>query len=660
MKNRAPLRLLYFLFLSLANFACKDDDIVERTNRLSADAGESQTVDVNTVVNLDGSASKDGNQQSFSFHWKFVARPPQSAAVIQESFSASPRFTADLPGVYVLELTISQNQFVDTDQVVITASAASPSPTMIFLEGDITSDRTLEDIFEDPAQPDYSVIGDVNVKAKLTVRPGVVVQFEAEKSLHIFPDGILVAKGTSTERIIFTGREKVKGYWKGLLFSSNHPENELDHVLVAFGGSPEPEMGLKANIVLMGNDYSGAAIRISNSSFWESAGYGLYVAGKSQLNYFSGNYFTNNTTSALYVPAGQLHQLDFFSHYTGNNGFDGIETGGTVNLEEDVTWTHFNDGSKYLVTQDLHLQSGVTISEGANLEFSANRVLRVEEEGYLKVTGSQFKPVVFSARHKTADQFWKGIVYTSGNEHNQLSYAIVSHAGSSMISEINERANLGISTSARVTVSHSTFQTGLGWGIAAAEGAQVNPDITTVNYFDDLVSGAYNLSFSDPETTTLSGIWVDEWSFNHENFNIEQNFFNTTTNTWFNGAEDPWQMNPASAFGLQINEDGSYLWTIAERSPWTGECISYSAEYITGNVQEGISQLVFTESFWRTRFYTSCDPEQNVDTNIEPGTMTLRYEINKVYNLFTGMPSWQLKFTNPDNSSFSYYRKIDQ
>ena len=84
-----------------------------------------------------------------------------------------------------------------------------------------------------------------------------------------------------------------------------------------------------------------------------------------------------------------------------------------------------------------------------------------------------------------------------------------------------------------------------------------------------------------------------------------------------------------------------------------------TAEYILGNVESAEGKLLFSENFWRSRFTTSCDPTQNVDINVEPGSMTLRYELNKQYNLFTGAWFWELKLINPDGSSFSYYRHPD-
>jgi hypothetical protein len=357
---------------------------------------------------------------------------------------------------------------------------------------------------------------------------------------------------------------------------SNHAENELDNVTVGFAGSnPLPDMGnIKANVALPGNAYSGSMVSISNSTILGSGGYGLYIAGQSTLKSFSANYFNDNTSSAVFVPAAQLHKLDFFTHYTGNNGFDGVETGGIVHSDADVTWSYFNDGSGYLVTSDLIIESGVNISEGASFEFASNVMIHVTPTGYLNASGSDFKPVTFAARQKIPGAYWKGICFGSGNPSNKLFYVTISHAGSTAMPDVNQKANVALAAGAKVVIQNSTFQKGLGWGFVAATASQFNEDIATSNFYDDFVDGYYKLPTA-PETITLAGEWFDWWSFQNNRLTLADNFYNESAGTWFNGAATPWDMPAGSGFGLKINEDGSYRWTIAEQSPWTGNCYSF-------------------------------------------------------------------------------------
>ena len=657
MKLQRALLIILYVSLTGLFISCDDDETLETVNKLDADAGSDLEVIVNDVITLDGTGSSDGNNKPFTFHWNFKTKPDNSSSILNDAATATPKFTADAAGLYVFELKISQGSFSKTDQVSVFARAADNGPATIQLKENITSETTLYDIFEDPAKADYLVTSDITVNAQLTVEPGVVIEFEQNRSLQILPSGILIAKGTPDKRIFFTGKVREKGYWKGILFQSSNINNELDHVGVEYAGrNPLPDMGnIKANIALEGSSFSGAALKISNSTLYSGGGYGLYVGGASQLNYFSANYFSNNTGSSIYVPAAQLHHIDFFSHYSDNNGFNGVETGGTIKADAEVTWSYFNDGSKYLVTQDLVIESGVHISEGAMFEFADNIMVKVAGNGFLNATGSAFKPITFTARQKSQDKFWKGIFFGSASSSNKLLYTHISYAGSSQMPDMNYKANVAVSPNARVTVLNSTLEKGLGWGLVAEEGSEVNQDIATVNYYDDFIDGYYKLPFSDPETTSLTGEWMDSWSFQNNRLTIAENYYDASSGIWFNGAAAPWQMTGTSGFGLKINEDGSYLWTIAEHAPMTG-CSAYSSEYIQGNYVKGNNEIVFEESFWRSKFHNACAPDQNVDTDVETGTMTLRYEINKMYNVFTGAVSWELKLINPDNSFFTYYK----
>jgi hypothetical protein len=82
-------------------------------------------------------------------------------------------------------------------------------------------------------------------------------------------------------------------------------------------------------------------------------------------------------------------------------------------------------------------------------------------------------------------------------------------------------------------------------------------------------------------------------------------------------------------------------------------CASYSAEHLTGTVQNGPNQLTFTEASWRSKFYFSCDESQNVDIDVQPGQMTLPMET--LQETYFGRKYDVLKLYS-GGTPFKYYR----
>ncbi|MBD0257094.1 MAG: hypothetical protein ICV83_15360 [Cytophagales bacterium] len=655
------IQLLWMgLALALVLSACRKEKEPAPVATLVAAAGPDRTVAVNAPVQLDGTASRDGNGRDFTYAWRLTGKPAGSQATLSGPDTAKPTFTPDVAGAYVVALTIANASGQATDAITITATAGTPGdPAAGVINADITQDRHLADVFADPARADYLVTAEVKVGARLSLAPGVVVAFQAGKGLMILPEGALTARGTADRPVVFTGKDPARGSWKGLWVYSNHPLNALDHATVAYGGGSDlpGAAGTKANLVLVSTYAGSAAMKITNSRFTEGGGYGLLVQGQSRLNGFSANVFSANAGAALFVPAGQVHQLDALSRLTGNNGLDGVQTRGTLREPGEVAWPAFTDGSAYHVTGDLTAASGLILGEGVTLRFAAGTLLEVTERGFLQATGSPVKPVTFTAAAQTPDQYWGGIVVNTRSERNRLHYAAVSYvAGKDLPGYADAKANVTVGNAGQLSLLHSTLAYGTGWGVVAYtdQGALLNADAATGNRFEHLALGSLKL-FSGAETAPLAGEWLDAWSF-HRGLALSETYYDRAANRWFNGAADPWTMNPQGGFGLHVAGDGSYRWTIAEHGPATGCGNAYFAEYILGKVTAGGDQLTFAESYWRSKFYLPCDESQSTDTEVTPGTMTLRYRMYREAGN-NGSPHWVLQLTHPNGSSFTYYRR---
>jgi hypothetical protein len=92
-----------------------------------ANAGPDQAAERGDAVSLDGSASTDVDNDELSFAWRFLSRPSGSAATLSNSTGARPQFTVDVPGDFVLQLTVSDGTAVsDPDEMTVSTTNSRP------------------------------------------------------------------------------------------------------------------------------------------------------------------------------------------------------------------------------------------------------------------------------------------------------------------------------------------------------------------------------------------------------------------------------------------------------------------------------------------------------------------------------------------------------
>jgi len=119
---------LYALELTVSDGAASDQAQVPVTafdvdGPPNAHAGEDQSVTLGTEVILNGSGSHDPDNgpSALTFSWQLVSVPGLSSvnnATILDAHTATPRFTPDVAGTYVLRLTVSDGAATDADNVL--------------------------------------------------------------------------------------------------------------------------------------------------------------------------------------------------------------------------------------------------------------------------------------------------------------------------------------------------------------------------------------------------------------------------------------------------------------------------------------------------------------------------------------------------------------
>jgi len=90
-----------------------------------ANAGPDQTVRVGDLVGLSGAASSDPDGDSLTYTWTFNNRPLDSLASLIDGLTVAPRFTADKPGQYLIQLIVSDGKLDSVPDTVIVSTENS-------------------------------------------------------------------------------------------------------------------------------------------------------------------------------------------------------------------------------------------------------------------------------------------------------------------------------------------------------------------------------------------------------------------------------------------------------------------------------------------------------------------------------------------------------
>jgi len=94
-----------------------------------ANAGVIQNVSVGTLVTLDGSGSRDAENDQLTYLWELKTKPTGSTASLTATTSAKPQLTADLAGTYTISLIVDDGKIKSTaSSVSVVASVTNSAP----------------------------------------------------------------------------------------------------------------------------------------------------------------------------------------------------------------------------------------------------------------------------------------------------------------------------------------------------------------------------------------------------------------------------------------------------------------------------------------------------------------------------------------------------
>ncbi|UXP31604.1 hypothetical protein N6H18_14730 [Reichenbachiella agarivorans] len=465
------LMLLGFLFISSCN-----DDSDDPSIGIKVDAGVDQIIELGATVNLDATVTGE----DLVLMWEITSKPTGSTAIIANPLVEDASFTPDVVGEYTAQLTaVNLGGDEVSDEVVIVVIQEGEGPLEI--GGTISTKTTLVNRFDDPTLPDYIASSLVTVSAELTIDPDVYIIFAEDQGLAIGTGGALIAKGTADKHIIFSGVEKTDGFWMGLELESNNSKNELTYCTIEYGGSSGFDgANLRANLMLAGS----AKVKITNSEFTHSKGYGLYTRNlEVNLTGFMNNTFTDNVAPIM-TRINHYHYFDAASSYAGNEDdyIDSYVSGQEVTTN--VTWQALD--VPYRMSANLeYIGADVVIAAGASFLGQPNGGLFITTAGSLKAIGTSTTKITFAGEQDVRG-YWRGLSFESNNTSNELTYVMISNGGERGFDGAELKSNIMVEESGRLKITNTSSTKSGGYGLYTRQLESSLPNFANNTFTDNV------------------------------------------------------------------------------------------------------------------------------------------------------------------------------
>lgn len=267
----------------------------------------------------------------------------------------------------------------------------------------------------------YEVTTDIQVYpgATLSVEPGVVVEFAQQAMLDV--RGKILATGTLTQPILFTGSTQTPGWWDGIHISgatgAPNTGSVLDYVTIEYGGY------IYANLY-----FFSAEAKLDHAILRHSLKDGLYGLASTGVD-ASNTTFSNNGRYAVYIYEAS-GQSRFASLTATGNGINAIGLRTAIVRGE----RRFeNAGLPYHIIEYYGVYPGgvLTIEPGVEVAFNTN--VSFDMRGILHAVGTAADPILLTGIQKIRGA-WNGLFIqgssTAPNHGSLLDHVTLEYGGS--------------------------------------------------------------------------------------------------------------------------------------------------------------------------------------------------------------------------------------
>lgn len=234
--------------------------------------------------------------------------------------------------------------------------------------------------------------------ATLTIQAGASFLMNADAAIIIDTNGGLIAAGTETDSIHFTGYAEQKGHWRFITFESDAVDAncQLNYCIIEYGGGYSPS---SASLIIL-NDAT-----VTNSNIRNSESHGVIIDNDAEPT-FNDNTITLNNLSPIYGGFKSMTSIGY-GDYDGNMS-DFIDLDNAT-LSEAGTLKKQNVPYR-LNSYNYITEATLTIEAGTIVYFNQDAALIVSTNGGMIAQGTMDDSVYFSS-NVAQNGYWRFIQY---------------------------------------------------------------------------------------------------------------------------------------------------------------------------------------------------------------------------------------------------------